>query len=78
MTTLLHARKLVHQVGATALFQDLSLLVQSGDRIGLVGHNGCGKSTLLGLLSGQRLSDGGTIEVRRGLRVAQVVTALEW
>ena len=33
------------------LFKDISLQVNNGDKIGLVGKNGAGKSTLLKLLS---------------------------
>ena len=74
--TLLHARDISHQAGSTTVFEGLNLLVQSGDRIGLVGHNGCGKSTLLGLLNGQVEPDSGTIERRRGLQIAQVAQFL--
>lgn len=76
MSPLLHARNLAYQAGAVALFDDLGLLIQDGDRIGLVGHNGCGKSTLLGLLSGRLEADSGTIERRRGLQIAQVAQFL--
>ena len=52
-----------------ALFEDLSITVSSGDRVGVVGINGSGKSTLLRVLAGVREPDEGV--VRRG-RVATV------
>ncbi|MEU6641313.1 ABC transporter ATP-binding protein [Saccharomonospora sp. NPDC046836] len=49
---------------------DITLSVESGDRIGLVGHNGAGKSTLLRLLSGIYEPTRGTARIRG--RVAPV------
>ncbi len=40
---------------ATALFEDLSLTIPAGERVGLVGHSGSGKSTFIKLV--QRLHD---------------------
>ena len=42
-------------VYATALFEDLSLTIPAGERVGLVGHSGSGKSTFIKLV--QRLHD---------------------
>jgi iron complex transport system ATP-binding protein len=42
---------------------DVSLTVNSGDLIGLLGPNGCGKTTLLALLAGGRRPDRGHIEL---------------
>ena len=50
--------------------RDISLTLQHGDRIGLVGHNGAGKSTLLRLLAGIYEPTQGFAEVRG--RVAPV------
>jgi ATP-binding cassette subfamily F protein uup len=47
--------------------RDLSLRIQRGDRIGLIGPNGSGKTTLLRLLVGELLPDEG--QLRRGARL---------
>jgi ATP-binding cassette subfamily F protein uup len=51
------------------LFEDLSLTVQSGDRLGVVGRNGGGKSTLLGVMAGGIEPDEGVVRRGRGVRV---------
>ncbi|MGB7978958.1 MAG: ABC-F family ATP-binding cassette domain-containing protein [Chlamydiales bacterium] len=43
------------------LIQDLSLTIEKGDRIAIIGKNGYGKSTLLKLLSGELIPQGGTV-----------------
>ena len=43
--------------------------MQDGDRVGLIGPNGSGKSTLLRILAGKETADGGTLSIRRGLRI---------
>ena len=43
------------------LFQDISLQINKGDKIGLVGKNGAGKSTMLGLLAGTNKASEGNI-----------------
>jgi len=52
------------------LFDNLSLTVSSGDRLGIVGLNGCGKSTLLAVLTGEAEPEGGTVRRGRGVRIA--------
>lgn len=54
------------------LFQDLTLTLQDGDRLGLVAGNGAGKSTLLRCLAGLAEPGAGKITRSRGLRVALV------
>jgi ATP-binding cassette subfamily F protein 3 len=51
-----HARK---AYGDNVIFKDLTLHIERGDRIGLVGPNGVGKSTLMRMLSGEETPDAG-------------------
>jgi ABC transport system ATP-binding/permease protein len=51
------------------LFEDLSLAVSDGDRIGVVGVNGAGKSTLLRVIAGVDMPDEGQVRRGRGSRV---------
>ena len=47
--------------GGQELFDNVSFMVNKGDRIGLVGKNGAGKSTLLRILSGEQSPNEGSI-----------------
>lgn len=47
--------------GGTALFSDISVLINPKDRIGLVGKNGAGKSTLLKILVGSQKPSSGSV-----------------
>ncbi len=58
-----------HQ-GGRELIKDFSMVLQRGDRIGLLGANGSGKTTLLKLLLGDLQPTKGTIEVGTKLEVA--------
>ena len=49
--------------GNTEVFNELNLLVERGQKIGLVGHNGAGKSTLLKMLAGVEKPTGGNIQL---------------
>jgi ATP-binding cassette subfamily F protein 3 len=50
-------------VGERPLFQDLSLTLEQGDRLAVVGPNGCGKSTFLKIISREEVPDAGRVEV---------------
>lgn len=47
------------------LFEDASLQVNRGDRLGLVGANGAGKSTLFSLILGEDTPDAGAVSLER-------------
>lgn len=65
---ILSAQHIAKSFGVNAVLRDVSLTVQQGDRIGLVGVNGCGKSTLMRILAGLDAQDSGEISLVRGLR----------
>lgn len=52
------------------IIEDFSCLLQSGDRIAIVGPNGVGKSTLLNLFSGELVPDAGLIEKGSTVKIA--------
>ncbi|MFY0680464.1 MAG: ABC-F family ATP-binding cassette domain-containing protein [Thalassovita sp.] len=55
--------------GGEPVFQDLSLVVQPGDRVALVGRNGSGKSTLMKVMAGLVEADQGQLVVPPGVSV---------
>ncbi|MHC4415782.1 MAG: ABC-F family ATP-binding cassette domain-containing protein [Planctomycetota bacterium] len=61
------AEHISKRYGDTVLFEDVSLSVGRGDRLGVIGPNGVGKTTLVECLLGERDPDRGT--VRLGSRV---------
>ncbi|MBX4932030.1 ABC-F family ATP-binding cassette domain-containing protein [Rhizobium bangladeshense] len=69
--TLINIRNLGVTLG-NPLFSNLSLVVNSGDRIGLVAANGRGKSTLLACIIGALEPSEGEITRARGLTIGHV------
>ena len=56
--------------GDKTIFDDVSLGVHQGDKIGVLGVNGTGKSTLLKIIAGQETADEGEVIFGRGIRTA--------
>lgn len=69
MAHLLGAEALSLEFPTTKVFDSVSLGVNEGDRIGIVGRNGDGKSSLLAMLAGRLQPDSGRVTVRGGVRV---------
>ncbi|MCU1391378.1 MAG: putative transporter ATP-binding protein [Ilumatobacteraceae bacterium] len=51
------------------LFAEVSITVEDGDRIGVVGLNGSGKTTLLRIISGEIEPEAGVVRRGRGARI---------
>jgi ATP-binding cassette, subfamily F, member 3 len=66
---LIAATNLRHCYGDDIILDGVSISVEAGERIGLVGRNGTGKSTLLRVLGGVLRPDEGSVSVQRGCRV---------
>lgn len=76
--------RVAHLLGAEALglryptqvvFDGVTVGVNDGDRVGIVGRNGDGKSSLLGMLTGRIQPDSGRVTRRGGLRVTDLEQA---
>ncbi|MBB2957179.1 ABC-F family ATP-binding cassette domain-containing protein [Pseudoclavibacter helvolus] len=72
MAHLLGAEALHLEFPTRVVFDSVSVGIQEGDRIGIVGRNGDGKSTLLKLLADRIQPDGGKVTRRRGVRVGML------
>jgi len=52
--------------GALHILNDISLLINDGERVGLVGANGTGKSTLFRIVTGELEADSGQVSIPAG------------
>lgn len=84
---LLQIEQLTKSFGDRILFEDVSLGVFQGDKIGIVAQNGAGKTTFLNILAGREDYDSGKVTFRNGIWVGyleqippmdQNMTALEY
>ncbi len=64
------------ELGDQPILRNVSLTIEPGERVCLIGRNGAGKSTLLRLLTGEQQPDYGEIRRAQAMRVSQLTQAL--
>jgi ATP-binding cassette subfamily F protein uup len=68
--TILEIREATKERNGKKLFEQLTLLMKGGDRIGVVGPNGAGKTTLVKCVVGDEKLDSGEMVVGQNTRIA--------
>lgn len=69
---MLHINDLTYRIEGRPLFQQATLAIDAGQKVGLVGRNGTGKSTLFRLIKGEISPDDGEISLRKNMRMGCV------
>jgi len=70
MISYLQAENIGRRIGDKLLFENISLNINKDDKVALIAVNGAGKSSLLEILAGKETPDGGSLSIKRGLRIA--------
>lgn len=68
---MLRIREMSYRVAGRPLFEDASVTIPAGHKVGLIGRNGSGKTTLLRLIVGEAQVDQGAIELD-GIGIDQI------
>ena len=55
--------------GAEPILKDITLSINEGDRVGIIGVNGAGKTSLFNVISGEYTPDAGAVYIQKGLRL---------
>ncbi|MDT8396385.1 MAG: ABC-F family ATP-binding cassette domain-containing protein [bacterium] len=75
---MLKIENLSKSYGTQALFEGVTVNINRGERVGLVGRNGHGKTTFLRLIAGEETPDSGIITAPRGYRIGHLRQQLDF
>ena len=70
--SIIRLRNISVSFGGPAILQNISLSIDAGERVCLLGRNGMGKSTLMKVIAGDIVPDSGEIERQQGLVTAKL------
>ncbi len=68
--SLIRLRNIHVGFGGPAILESISVSIEAGERLCLLGRNGTGKSTLLKVISGEVKADSGDLEFKQNLKIA--------
>ncbi len=68
--SLIRLRNIQVSFGGPAILENISVAIDAGERLCLLGRNGTGKSTLLKVISGEVKADSGDLEFKQSIKIA--------
>ncbi len=75
---MLQITNLTKTYGTRVVFDQITLQMQAGERLGLVGRNGYGKSTLFKMILGEEAYDSGTLSLPKNYRLGHLAQHLKF
>ncbi|MCL4505872.1 MAG: ATP-binding cassette domain-containing protein [Chloroflexi bacterium] len=74
---MLQVNRVSKYYGVQRVLDEVSFVINPGDRVGLIGPNGSGKTTLLRIITGLEAPDLGTVSVSPGAKLGYLAQGLE-